>query len=84
MTNVAPRRDEAIVDTSGKITQRFAQFLEGINRSVTDEASAVPDEINNSVSFALQTQVGSGDPLTSDETGFTVDSTALSVDMTES
>jgi hypothetical protein len=84
MTSVAPRRDEPIVDASGKITQRFAQFLEGINRLVTDDSTAVPDEINNSVSFTLQTQIGSGDPLTSDETGFTVDSTALSVDMTES
>jgi hypothetical protein len=31
----------------------------------------------------LQRQVGSGNFLTSDETGFTVDTTMLSVDMTE-
>jgi len=32
---------------------------------------------------AIRNQIGSGDFLTSDETGFTVDSTNLSVDMTE-
>jgi len=32
---------------------------------------------------ALQLQIGSGDALTSDETGFTVDSTTLTVDMIE-
>jgi len=31
----------------------------------------------------LLNRIGSGDALTSDETGFTVDSTTLSVDMTE-
>lgn len=31
----------------------------------------------------LQAQLGSGNPLTSDETGFTVDSDKLSVDMDE-
>ena len=33
--------------------------------------------------LALQEQVGSGDFLTSDDTGFTVDSIKLNVDMTE-
>ena len=33
--------------------------------------------------YALNDRIGSGDPLTSDETGFTVDSTALTVDMDE-
>jgi hypothetical protein len=32
----------------------------------------------------IRAKIGSGDFLTSDETGFTVDSTRLSVDMTES
>ena len=32
----------------------------------------------------IRAKIGSGDFLTSDETGFTVDSTKLSVDMTES
>ena len=32
---------------------------------------------------ALQLQIGSGDALTSDETGFTVDSNKLTVDMIE-
>lgn len=31
----------------------------------------------------VQAQVGSGNPLTSDETGFTVDTTKLTVDMDE-
>ena len=33
---------------------------------------------------AIEQRLGSGDALTSDETGFTVDTTALSVDMDES
>jgi hypothetical protein len=33
--------------------------------------------------FDLENRLGSGDALTSDETGFTVDSTQLTVDMTE-
>ena len=33
--------------------------------------------------FNLKNRLGSGEPLTSDETGFTVDSDRLSVDMTE-
>ena len=37
----------------------------------------------NAQLFELEDRIGSGDFLTSDETGFTVDSTALSVDMTE-
>ena len=49
------------------------------NTSIIDSGNgnilAQLNEINN--------RLGSGDPLTSDETGFTVDSTKLTVDMTE-
>jgi len=82
MSNIAPRRDEPIIDGNGHITPRFAQYLESMSRTVIQQVETVPDEIYNSVAFTLQAQVGSDDPLTSDETGFTVDSTALTVDMT--
>lgn len=51
------------------------------NELVLQEGST--DPFTFSLLVKLQKQVGSGNFLTSDETGFTVDSTKLTVDMTE-
>jgi len=56
--------------------------LDTVAESVQDNTQdELPD--NSAQLFELQQRIGSGDPLKSDETGFTVDTTRLTVDMTE-
>ena len=84
MANVIPpRRDEPLFDASGNPTLRFSEFLETLSGAVSEATGSAPAETTISNSFIIQAQIGSGDPLTSDETGFTVDSDRLSVDQTE-
>ena len=80
---IPPRRDEPWFDANGNPTLRVSEFLESLSNSANSTAGSAPSEAVISKTFALQSQVGSGDPLTSDETGFTVDSDRLSVDQTE-
>lgn len=57
-----------------------------ISETVDNNERAVVDESTtqlNSLIADLRAKVGTGDKLTSDETGFTVDSTKLTVDMAE-
>ena len=63
-----------------------------LKQDVIDTAEASDDIASSDVGAdprtsallsALQAQLGSGNPLTSDETGFTVDSDRLSCDMDE-
>lgn len=85
MALIPPRRDE-ILTPQGLPTTRFATFLEslaGTTNSNTTNIISNTDTGLISLLFNLQQQVGSGNFLTSDETGFTVDSTRLTVDMTE-
>lgn len=51
----------------------------------TDAIAEANQRISTSFAqtVALELRIGSGDPLTSDETGFTVDSDKLTVDMIE-
>jgi len=82
---IPPRRDE-VLTTDGVSTRRFAEYLENIARDTNNNASALISSIDNSalaLIFALENRIGSGDFLTSDETGFTVDTTKLTVDMDE-
>ena len=83
MTNISPRRDHNIVDGDGRMTRRFSEYLESLNRDVNQTGSAVPVDPAVSATFNLQAQIGSGEPLTWDETGFTWDSDKLSFDQTE-
>jgi len=82
-----PLRGEPLFDNQGNITIRFAEFLDRlsieVNTSVDQEDIDSLDLIVGARIAKLQAQIGSGNPLTSDETGFTVDLTTLSVDMTE-
>ena len=59
---------------SGGGTDNTTIIIEQLKTIKTDQSAAL-DDINE--------RLGSGDPLTSDETGFTVDSTNLTVDMIE-
>ena len=91
-----PKRGDPLIevrkDALGKekliATDPFQRYLEDLNQ-VAEVVDTTP-EVNESKganTFArlitLEQRIGSGNPLTSDETGFTVDSTTLSVDMTE-
>jgi len=89
-----PRRGEPLIEIrddglGGKkliATDTFQRYLEELDTS-QQEVADLDTETSFSNSFArlitLEQRIGSGNPLTSDETGFTVDSTNLTVDMTE-
>ena len=82
---IPPRRDEQLTQ-DGVPTLRFSEYLEelGQNSNVTTTiVSSTTQTAALALIFALENRIGSGDALTSDETGFTVDSTKLSVDMDE-
>ena len=82
---IPPRRGEELT-SSGRATLRFADYLERLSDTVNSSASDlnVNRRFNTlALLFTLENRIGSGDALTSDETGFTVDSEKLSVDMTE-
>jgi hypothetical protein len=87
MSNLIPPRRGEFVTKSGDPTLRFTNWMESLTTQ-SNVATVITNTISNSASvraqlFALQEQVGSGDFLTSDDTGFTVDSIKLTVDMTE-
>ena len=87
-----PLRSEELFDDQGNMTLRFAEFLSqlsgDVNQLVDNITIINPAGASNSASFGsqlieLQQRIGSGDPLTWDETGFTWDSTKLTFDQTE-
>jgi hypothetical protein len=87
MSNLIPPKRGEFFSNKGQPTLRTETWIEGITTN-TNASTIVTNTISNSSSvraqlFALQEQVGSGDFLTSDDTGFTVDSIKLTVDMTE-
>lgn len=81
---IPPRRDEAL-SADGVPTLRFSEYLEGLTRQTNDNTSSLtPLTDTTALSFVfIENRIGSGDALTSDETGFTVDSDKLTVDMDE-
>ena len=82
---IPPRRDEQLTQ-DGVPTLRFSEYLEelGQNSNVTTTiVSSTALSTALAQIFALENRIGSGDALTSDETGFTVDTDKLSVDMDE-
>ena len=85
MALIPPRRDQ-LLTADGLPTKRFSEYLEGLGRE-SNTASTIISAIESSSVMALvndlSQRVGSGQFLTSDETGFTVDSDLLSVDMVE-
>ncbi len=83
---IPPRRNE-LLTRDGVPTQRFADYLERLTSQTNTTVAATSINADGSAAraqlLALQLQVGSGDFLTSDETGFTVDTDKLTVDMDE-
>ena len=82
---IPPRRGEEIT-SEGKATTRLSDYLlllTNQTNSNTSEINTSPIESVLAYHFALEARVGSGNALTSDDTGFTVDSTKLTVDQTE-
>ena len=68
------------------VIKRFSEYLErltGQSNTTTNTLISIIDTSALSLILALENRIGSGDFLTSDETGFTVDSDKLSVDMDE-
>ena len=82
---IPPRRGEFLTKL-GVPTTRFAEYLERLTGQLNTNTgiveSAAPSTARVQVA-ALENRLGSGDALTSDETGFTADLTILTVDMTE-
>jgi len=86
-TIVKPRRGE-IFTKNGEPTQRFYTWIESLTDQTNETTETTIESSDNSgiraELLALQQQVGSGDFLTSDETGFTVDTDKHSADQDES
>lgn len=85
-TIIPPRRGDRFTP-KGEPTTRLHEFLEALTRQTNQTAETTIESSDNSgiraELLALQQQVGSGNPLTSDETGFTVDTNKHSVDQDE-
>ena len=83
---IAPRRDEFFT-IDNKPTRRLIEFIEALTRITNTTADATSSVSDNSALRAqlkaLQQQVGSGNPLTWDDTGFTWDTDRHSFDQTE-
>lgn len=86
MSIIKPRRGE-IFTKNGEPTQRFYTWIESLtDQSNTTESSTIESSDNSAIRaelLALQQQIGSGNPLTWDETGFTWDLTTHSFDQDE-
>ena len=72
---------DAMVEDYLNILRSLLELAGSIDE--TAEAAIGVESKNTARLLALQAQVGSGNFLTSDETGFTVDTDKLSVDMDE-
>ena len=87
MATIPPRRGE-VFTPDGQPTRRFMEYLESLTRQANESESSIGDVASDDSTRAqlasLHEKVGSGDPLTWDETGFTWDSTKHSFDQTES
>jgi len=83
---IPPRRGEFLTP-SGVATNRFSEYLERLTEQSNVTTSLSVGNSDNSVLRAkllsLQQQIGSGDPLTWDETGFTWDTDKHSFDQDE-
>lgn len=83
---IPPKRGESITP-DGRGTVRLHEYFERLTATTNLNNDAVTSgtTFNSALSRinALENRLGSGDFLTSDETGFTVDSDKLSVDMDE-
>ncbi len=81
-----PLRSEPLVDSEGRFTLRWAEYFEesakDINDLTEDSESSFQLSLDGKIAD-LQEQIGSGDALTWDDTGFTWDSDKHTFDETE-
>ena len=85
-TIIPPRRGDRFTP-NGEPTTRLHEFLEALTRQTNETAESAIESSDNSAIraelLALQQQIGSGNPLTWDETGFTWDTDKHSFDQDE-
>jgi len=82
---IPPRRGQELTP-DGKATIRFQKYLEDLADQTNENTDTLNITLLKSLTalvFDLSRRIGSGNALTSDETGFTVDLDLLSVDMDE-
>ena len=87
MADLIPPRRDGYFTPDGLPSLRFIRYLEDLaGQTNINTISSVENSDNSSIRaelLALRQQVGSGNALTWDETGFTWDSTKHSFDQTE-
>ena len=86
MANIIPPKRGEELTPEGKPTIRFSEYLERLTGQTNDNTNALNVALVKSVLalvFDIDRRLGSGDALTSDTTGFTVDSDTLFADMDE-
>lgn len=88
MADIIPPRRGEFLTAEGVATNRFNEYLERITSQSNETASLSIGNSDNSLiraaSLSLRQQIGSANPLTWDETGFTWDTDKHSFDQTES
>lgn len=84
---LVPRRRGDWFDENGDLTLRALRFFESLTDTTNTVVQDVDDETGigalNAQVLRLAEQVGSGQELTIDTTGFTVDTTKQTTDSTE-
>ncbi len=86
MANIIPPKRGEELTPDGRPTVRFSEYLERMSKQTNDNTNALNIALVKSVLalvFDIDRRLGSGDALTSDTTGFTVDSDTLFADMDE-
>ncbi len=87
---IAPRRSEVITE-KGLASKRLSSFLEQLTVSTNDNTTIVENITintgssakNHSLLSTLSQRIGSGQPLSWDETGFEFSSSRITLDRTE-
>lgn len=88
---ITPRRREDFFDSAGNPTIRFIRWIELVSGQTNSSTLSIENNTDtlasdnnlNAQVLRLQAQIGSGQPLTIDTTGFTVDTTKQTTDRTE-
>jgi len=84
---ITPRRADEFFNLDGSLTLRAIRFFESLtettntNTTIIDETTVTSVTLSNIIE--LQQRIGSGQELTIDTTGFTVDTTKQTTDQTE-
>ena len=84
---IPPRRRQDWFTENGELTLRALRFFESLTDTTNTVVTTVGDETGigslNAQVLRLQAQLGSGIPATIDTTGFTIDNTYQTIDMSE-